>query len=73
MATTVIKAEAKETKIDSSFGVNNVRIMEMRLVAQNKSQASINNPNDKRTEDIKAPFSEIVQMGASGNLDDLVR
>lgn len=75
MATTNIKVEAKKTDFDNSSlygGAKNVRIMEMRLVAQNKNKASITNPNDKRTEDIKAPFSEILKLDSNGSSNDII-
>lgn len=68
MATTQLSVESKNTEFDSQ----GAKIMEMRLIAQNKNAASITNPNDKRTEPIKAPFSEIVKTEAEGNLGDLI-
>lgn len=72
MATTQITVEAKQTKSDASYNDKNARVMEMRLIAQNRNSSSITNPNDKRAEDIKAPFSEIVEMNAEGNINDLI-
>lgn len=72
MATTQIAVEAKQTKVDTSYNDKNARVMEMRLIAQNRNVSSITNPNDKRKEDIKAPFSEIVDINAEGNIDDLI-
>ena len=72
MATTRIDVEAQNTDIDRSFGDKRVRVMEMRLIAQNKGSSSITNPNDKRTEDIRAPFSEIINQNNEGNQGDII-